>query len=103
MACVWNEGVPFTAVPPSPMRRGLKQKSGDPSPPNIWGGAASPMRRGADFVESIPFTETREYVEAVLRNATVYRLIYAGKAPAARAPSARRKPAAVTAPKSPAA
>ena len=35
----------------------------------------------AEFVESIPFTETREYVEAVLRNATVYRQLYASKAP----------------------
>jgi soluble lytic murein transglycosylase len=56
----------------------------------------------AEFVESIPFTETREYVEAVLRNATVYRQLYAGKAPATRTPSARRKPAAVTPRKSPA-
>jgi len=31
----------------------------------------------AEFVESIPFTETREYVEAVLRNATLYRELYA--------------------------
>ena len=45
----------------------------------------------AEFVESIPFTETREYVEAVLRNATVYRQLYANKAPASRTPSARRK------------
>ena len=30
----------------------------------------------AEFVESIPFTETREYVQAVLRNAAVYRLLY---------------------------
>ncbi len=34
----------------------------------------------AEFVESIPFTETREYVEAVLRNAAVYRQIYASRA-----------------------
>jgi soluble lytic murein transglycosylase len=34
----------------------------------------------AEFVESIPFTETREYVEAVLRNAAVYRQLYADKA-----------------------
>lgn len=34
----------------------------------------------AEFVESIPFSETREYVEAVLRNATVYRQLYAGRA-----------------------
>jgi len=30
----------------------------------------------AEFVESIPFTETREYVQIVLRNADVYRKIY---------------------------
>ncbi len=29
-----------------------------------------------EFVESIPFTETREYVQAVLRNASVYRKLY---------------------------
>ncbi len=29
-----------------------------------------------EFVESIPFTETREYVEAILRNANVYRQLY---------------------------
>jgi len=29
-----------------------------------------------EFVESIPFTETREYVQAILRNASVYRQLY---------------------------
>jgi soluble lytic murein transglycosylase len=29
-----------------------------------------------EFVESIPFTETREYVQIVLRNATMYRQLY---------------------------
>jgi soluble lytic murein transglycosylase len=29
-----------------------------------------------EFVESIPFTETREYVQAILRNETVYRKLY---------------------------
>jgi soluble lytic murein transglycosylase len=29
-----------------------------------------------EFVESIPFTETREYVQTVLRNATMYRRLY---------------------------
>lgn len=33
----------------------------------------------AEFVESIPFTQTREYVQAVLRNADIYREIYLGK------------------------
>ena len=34
----------------------------------------------AEFVESIPFTETREYVQIVIRNAEVYRQVY-GSAP----------------------
>jgi soluble lytic murein transglycosylase len=29
-----------------------------------------------EFVESIPFTETREYVQAILRNAVLYRSLY---------------------------
>jgi len=29
-----------------------------------------------EFVESIPFTETREYVQAILRNARFYKLLY---------------------------
>lgn len=29
-----------------------------------------------EFVESIPFTETREYVQAILRNSNVYRQLY---------------------------
>ncbi len=29
-----------------------------------------------EFVEAIPFTETREYVQAILRNETVYRQLY---------------------------
>ena len=39
-----------------------------------------------ELVESIPFTETRDYVQIVLRNAEVYRTIYGpGTAPAATA------------------
>jgi soluble lytic murein transglycosylase len=33
-------------------------------------------RDSAEFVESIPFTETREYVQAILRNTSVYRQLY---------------------------
>lgn len=32
-----------------------------------------------EFVESIPFTETREYVQAIVRNAMMYRLLYPEK------------------------
>jgi soluble lytic murein transglycosylase len=35
-------------------------------------------REPAEFVESIPFTETRDYVQAVLRNAEMYRRLYEG-------------------------
>ena len=31
------------------------------------------------FVESIPFTETRDYVQAVIRNASIYRRLYEGQ------------------------
>jgi soluble lytic murein transglycosylase len=34
------------------------------------------FREPAEFVESIPFSETRDYVQAVLRNADVYRRLY---------------------------
>jgi soluble lytic murein transglycosylase len=38
--------------------------------------AAGKYRDLPEFVESIPFTETREYVQAILRNASVYRQLY---------------------------
>jgi len=33
-------------------------------------------RDSPEFVESIPFTETRDYVQAILRNASVYKQLY---------------------------
>jgi soluble lytic murein transglycosylase len=38
--------------------------------------AGQSYQETAEFVESIPFTETREYVQIVLRNANLYRQIY---------------------------
>ena len=38
--------------------------------------AGGTFRDTAEFVESIPFTETREYVQAIMRNASVYRKLY---------------------------
>ncbi len=38
--------------------------------------AGQTYQETAEFVESIPFTETREYVQVVLRNAELYRKIY---------------------------
>ncbi len=40
-----------------------------------WGAYREP----AEFVESIPFTETRDYVQGVLRNAEMYRRLYPGQ------------------------
>ena len=42
---------------------------------NTWG----TYREPAEFVESIPFNETREYVQAVVRNADLYKEIYTNK------------------------
>jgi len=43
-----------------------------------WLGSGS-YHEPAEFVESIPFKETRNYVESVLRNAEVYRRLYGTK------------------------
>ena len=40
-----------------------------------WRGRSS-FRDVPEFVESIPFTETREYVQAIVRNAALYRRLY---------------------------
>lgn len=55
-----------------------------------WG----PFREQAEFVENIPFHETRTYVQVVLRNAEVYRRLYAGTTP--EIPVYKPKPAPVT-------
>lgn len=43
---------------------------------------AGKYRDTAEFVESIPFTETREYVQAIMRNTTMYKRIYGNAEPA---------------------
>ena len=43
---------------------------------NTWLASAE-FHEPAEFVESIPFTETRQYVQSVLRNAEMYRRLYA--------------------------
>ncbi len=51
--------------------------------------AGQAYREIAEFVDSIPFTETREYVEIVSRNAEIYRKIY-GVPDESRKPTPRR-------------
>lgn len=45
------------------------------------------FREPAEFIETIPFTETRGYVQGVLRNAEMYRKLYKGAEPVERAAS----------------
>ncbi len=40
-------------------------------------------REPAEYIETIPFSETRNYVTTVLRNAEIYRRLYAAERPAA--------------------
>jgi soluble lytic murein transglycosylase len=47
-------------------------------------------REPAEFVDSIPFTETRDYVEIVTRNADIYRKLY-GENNESRKPTTHRK------------
>jgi soluble lytic murein transglycosylase len=52
--------------------------------------ANGPYTDMPEFVESIPFTQTREYVQAILRNVEIYRRLYeqpATAAPATDAPA----------------
>jgi soluble lytic murein transglycosylase len=69
-----------------------------------WG----PFKEPNEFVETIPFTQTRDYVQIILRNRDIYRWLYAGtpappapketaapdtaakKAPAAKKPAAKQ-------------
>jgi soluble lytic murein transglycosylase len=41
--------------------------------------AGQNYRETAEFVDSIPFTETRQYVQIVMRNADIYRRLYGAK------------------------
>ena len=52
-------------------------------------------REPAEFIETIPFTQTREYVQSVMRNANMYRWLYEGKPIAVTSmnePSSKPKP-----------
>ncbi len=50
--------------------------------------ANGPYASLPEYVESIPFTQTREYVEAILRNRDIYRQLYAPQAPGSAQPVA---------------
>jgi soluble lytic murein transglycosylase len=85
--------------------RTLAAYNAGPGRVHQWLQWRSDYREPAEFVESIPFTETREYIQAVLRNADIYRELYSGKnaltpeSPAKATAVKLAKPAATPAPK----
>jgi len=58
----------------------LASYNAGPGRANLWR-TWGPFREPAEFIETVPFHETRGYVQVVLRNADVYRRLYAGTTP----------------------
>jgi soluble lytic murein transglycosylase len=58
----------------------------------LWRGWG-PFDDSSEFVETIPFKQTRDYVEIIVRNAELYRWLYAGEPPSPTGRAAA-KPAA---------
>ncbi|MGI9069755.1 MAG: transglycosylase SLT domain-containing protein [Bryobacteraceae bacterium] len=58
----------------------LASYNAGPSRATLWR-TWGPFREQAEFVETVPFHETRGYIQIVLRNADVYRRLYAGTVP----------------------
>lgn len=65
-----------------------------PSRPPRWR-QWSDFRNNEEFIETIPFTQTRDYVQIILRNADVYRWLYSGT-PVPAEPVAAKPAAKVT-------
>ena len=47
---------------------------------NAWS-AWGEFREPAEFIETVPFSQTHDYIQIVLRNADIYRRLYANEAP----------------------
>ncbi len=58
----------------------LASYNAGPSRANLWR-TWGPFREPAEFIEAVPFHETRGYIQVVLRNADVYRHLYSGTVP----------------------
>jgi soluble lytic murein transglycosylase len=71
----------------------LASYNAGPSRANLWR-TWGPFREPAEFIESVPFHETRSYIQLVLRNADIYRRLYASAIP--DVPTYRAKPAPKT-------
>jgi peptidoglycan lytic transglycosylase len=58
----------------------LASYNAGPGRANIWR-TWGPFREQAEFVEMVPFHQTRSYIQIILRNADIYRRLYAGTVP----------------------
>lgn len=74
----------------------LASYNAGPGRANLWK-TWGPFREPAEFVELIPFHQTRGYVQIVMRNADVYRRLYGSTVP--DVPAYHAKPAPKTKPK----
>ena len=68
----------------------LASYNAGPGRANMWRNWG-PFREQPEFIETVPFQETRNYIQIVLRNADVYRRLYSGTVP--DIPAYRPKPA----------
>jgi soluble lytic murein transglycosylase len=71
----------------------LASYNAGPSRANLWR-TWGPFREQAEFIEAVPFHETRGYIQIVLRNADVYQRLYSAAVP--NIPAYRPKPAPKT-------
>jgi soluble lytic murein transglycosylase len=68
----------------------LASYNAGPGRANLWR-TWGPFREPPEFIEAVPFHETRGYIQIVLRNADVYRRLYGSTVP--DLPTYRAKPA----------
>ncbi|MBV9269311.1 MAG: transglycosylase SLT domain-containing protein [Acidobacteriaceae bacterium] len=62
------------------MEIALASYNAGPSRANMWR-SWGPFREPAEFIEAVPFHQTRGYIQIVLRNTDVYKRLYAGTTP----------------------
>ncbi|MGA8029594.1 MAG: transglycosylase SLT domain-containing protein, partial [Bryobacteraceae bacterium] len=78
------------------MELALASYNAGPGRANLWR-TWGPFSEPAEFIETVPFHQTRGYIQIVLRNADVYRRLYAGSVP--DVPAYRPKPPPKTKPR----
>jgi soluble lytic murein transglycosylase len=74
----------------------LASYNAGPGRANVWK-TWGPFREPAEFVEIVPFHQTRGYIQIVMRNADVYRRLYGSTVP--DVPAYHPKPAPKTKPR----